>query len=91
MAFGVFDCARQHGLSVPESLSVIGFDDIRFARHMDPPLTTVSQPAQEIGRETVRLLIGVLNGTITRPVSVTLPHRLERRDSCAPVGASRAP
>jgi LacI family transcriptional regulator, repressor for deo operon, udp, cdd, tsx, nupC, and nupG len=84
MAVGVLDCARQRNLRVPEELSVCGFDDIRFARHMNPPLTTISQPAQEIGRETVRLLIGVLNGTITKPVSVTLPHRLTLRSSCAP-------
>jgi LacI family transcriptional regulator, repressor for deo operon, udp, cdd, tsx, nupC, and nupG len=84
MAIGVLDYARQRALRVPEALSVVGFDDIRFARHANPPLTTVWQPAQEIGRETVRLLIGVLNGTITKPVSVTLPHRLEIRASSAP-------
>jgi len=84
MAFGVLDHARRRGLKLPESLSVVGFDDIRFARYADPPLTTISQPAQEIGRETVRLLIGVLNGTIKSAVSVTLPHRLEIRSSCAP-------
>jgi LacI family repressor for deo operon, udp, cdd, tsx, nupC, and nupG len=81
MAIGVLDYARRIGLSVPEALSVIGFDDIRFARYVHPALTTISQPMLDIGRETVRLLLGVLKGTVTSPVSITLPHKLEIRAS----------
>jgi len=81
MAIGVLDYANRIGKSVPESLSVIGFDDIRFARYMRPALTTISQPMLDIGRETVRLLLGVLQGTVTSPVSITLPHKLEIRSS----------
>jgi LacI family repressor for deo operon, udp, cdd, tsx, nupC, and nupG len=81
MAMGVLDHANRVGRPVPESLSVIGFDDIRFARYMRPSLTTISQPMLEIGRETVRLLLGVLQGTVTTPVSITLPHKLEIRSS----------
>ena len=81
MAIGVLDYANRVGRSVPESLSVVGFDDIRFARYMRPALTTISQPMLDIGRETVRLLLGVLQGTVTTPVSITLPHKLEIRSS----------
>jgi LacI family repressor for deo operon, udp, cdd, tsx, nupC, and nupG len=81
MAIGVLDYANRIGKSVPESLSVIGFDDIRFARYMRPALTTISQPMLDIGRETVRLLLGVLQGTVTSAVSITLPHKLEIRSS----------
>jgi LacI family repressor for deo operon, udp, cdd, tsx, nupC, and nupG len=81
MAIGVLDYAHRSGLSVPEHLSVIGFDDIRIARHIRPALTTISQPMLDIGRETVRLLLGVLQGTVTSPVSITLPHKLEIRAS----------
>jgi len=81
MAIGVLDYACRIGKSVPESLSVIGFDDIRFARYMRPALTTISQPMLDIGRETVRLLLGVLQGTVTSAVSITLPHKLEIRSS----------
>lgn len=81
MAIGVLDYALRIGKPVPESLSVIGFDDIRFARYMRPALTTISQPMLDIGRETVRLLLGVLQGTVTSPVSITLPHKLEIRSS----------
>jgi LacI family repressor for deo operon, udp, cdd, tsx, nupC, and nupG len=84
MAMGVLDYAGRVGRSVPESLSVIGFDDIRFSRYMRPSLTTISQPMLDIGRETVRLLLGVLQGTVTTPVSITLPHKLEIRSSTGP-------
>jgi hypothetical protein len=70
---------------VPADLSVVGFDDIRFARHMDPPLTTIAQPMREIGEGTVRLLLDILNGHTVEPVSITLPHRLVIRGSTAPV------
>ena len=85
MAIGVLDYAHRHDRSVPHSLSVAGFDDIRFSRYSHPPLTTIGQPMREIGRETVRLLLGILRGTIRKPVSVTLPHRLEVRTSTGPV------
>lgn len=87
MAIGVLHYAERVGRKVPEQLSVEGFDDIRFAKYMRPALTTISQPMLDIGRESVRLLLGVLSGSITEPVSVTLPHKLQIRESTAPVRA----
>jgi LacI family transcriptional regulator, repressor for deo operon, udp, cdd, tsx, nupC, and nupG len=84
MAIGVIAVARRHGLAVPADLSVVGFDDIRFARHIDPPLTTIAQPMREIGEGTVRLLLEILRGDEIKPVSVTLPHQLTVRGSTAP-------
>jgi LacI family repressor for deo operon, udp, cdd, tsx, nupC, and nupG len=71
---------------VPDQLSVVGFDDIRFARHMAPPLTTIAQPMRQIGEGTVRLLLGILagGGDAETPESVTLPHKLVVRASTAP-------
>jgi LacI family repressor for deo operon, udp, cdd, tsx, nupC, and nupG len=83
MAIGVFDHARKAGLRVPQDLSVIGFDDIRFSQYLAPALTTVSQPMLQIGQETVRLMLEILRGTGRRPKSVTLPHKLMVRDSTA--------
>jgi LacI family repressor for deo operon, udp, cdd, tsx, nupC, and nupG len=83
MAMGVLEYARQKRLRVPRDLSVVGFDDIRFARYTDPPLTTVAQPMRAIGEGTVRLLLSIINDGTTTPDSVTLPHTLITRASTA--------
>jgi LacI family transcriptional regulator, repressor for deo operon, udp, cdd, tsx, nupC, and nupG len=83
MAFGVLQVARRRGMRVPDDLSVVGFDDIRFSRHMDPPLTTIAQPMREIGEGTVRLLLDILSGKTVGPTSVTLAHKLIVRGSTA--------
>ncbi len=57
MAFGALKTIRQMGLRVPEDLSLVGFDDVPFSALLDVPLTTVRQPAYEIGRETVRVAL----------------------------------
>ena len=84
MAIGVIDTAKRLRKTVPRDLSVMGFDDIRFARYTDPPLTTIAQPMREIGEGTVRLLLEILRGNAISPVSVTLPHTLMVRGSTAP-------
>ena len=60
MAMGVIETARAPQAAMPDDLSVVGFDDIRFARYIDPPLTTVAQPMRQIGEGTVRLLLEIL-------------------------------
>ena len=89
MAMGVIDTARRRKLRIPNDLSLVGFDDIRFARYTDPPLTTVAQPMRQIGEGTVRLLLEILQGQGS-PESVTLPHTLVVRSSTAPRAGSRA-
>ena len=83
MAMGVLEFARRKRLRVPRDLSVVGFDDIRFARYTDPPLTTVAQPMRDIGEGTVRLLLSILSDDSATPDSVTLPHTLITRGSTA--------
>jgi LacI family repressor for deo operon, udp, cdd, tsx, nupC, and nupG len=84
MAIGVIDAARRRGVAVPRHLSVVGFDDIRFARHVEPALTTIAQPMRDIGHGTVGLLLEILAGRESAPPSVTLPHELIVRASTAP-------
>ena len=84
MAMGVLQTAKRRGLRVPDALSLVGFDDIRFARCIDPPLTTIAQPMRAIGEGTVRLLLDILGGCTTPPESVTLPHTLIIRESTRP-------
>ena len=85
MAMGVIDSARRHNLRLPDDLSIVGFDDIRFAQCVDPPLTTIAQPMREIGEGTARLLLEILKGSPIAPVSVTLPHSLKIRASTAAI------
>src|SRR6266571_1085436 len=89
MAMGVVETAKRRSLRVPLDLSLVGFDDIRFARCIDPPLTTIAQPMRAIGEGTVRLLLEILGGRATPPESITLPHTLIIRSSTAPPRASR--
>ncbi|MGH8208586.1 MAG: LacI family DNA-binding transcriptional regulator [Steroidobacteraceae bacterium] len=81
MAIGAMAAARHLRLRCPEDFSLIGFDDIRYARYLSPALTTVGQPMQAIGRESVRLLVNILKGKQNSPASVTLPHTLIVRAS----------
>jgi DNA-binding LacI/PurR family transcriptional regulator len=57
MAIGAMSAARELGLRVPAELSVVGFDDVDLAAHVDPPLTTVHQPIRQKGSDAVRLLL----------------------------------
>ena len=84
MAMGVLDYARGAGIAVPADLSVIGFDDIRFARYTQPALTTVAQPMRAIGEGTVKLLLAILADDSVTPPSVTLAHRLVVRGTTSP-------
>lgn len=59
-AAGVLQAARHLGLSVPNDLSVVGFDDLPLTRFTDPPLTTVHQPVRRKGEEAARMLLEAL-------------------------------
>ena len=60
MAIGAMRALRENGLAVPGDVSVIGFDGIEMARFLEPPLATVEQPAEEIARAGVELMLRLL-------------------------------
>ena len=62
LALGAIRAARRAGLSVPADLSVIGYDDSALMSCTDPPLTTVRQPIEAIGRAAVEMLAGQIEG-----------------------------
>lgn len=82
MALGCLFEMRKMGLQVPEDLSVMGFDDIQFAEIADPPLTTVSQPVEEIGSRVLERLCKLIAGEPKpeQPADI-VSHRLVVRDS----------
>jgi LacI family xylobiose transport system transcriptional regulator len=56
-ALGVYEAARPRGVRIPEDLSVVGYDDLRIARWVGPPLTTIRQPLTEMAETAARMLI----------------------------------
>jgi DNA-binding LacI/PurR family transcriptional regulator len=82
IAAGLYLAARERGLKIPDELSVVGFDDMDFARVLDPPLTTVALDAELLGSTSFDLLEQRLNGTTTRE-RIVLPAALLVRGSTA--------
>jgi LacI family transcriptional regulator len=80
MALGALDEIRARGLRIPGDVALASFDDVAWFVHLDPPITAITQPAEELGRRAVRVL---LERVERRPVeSVVLPARLVIRRSC---------
>jgi len=90
MAIGAIRAARGQGRSVPESLSVVGFDDIEWAQLNDPPLTTVRIPKQQMGKEAALRLLALLNNPDLLPSELILPVYLIERDSTAQAAEANA-
>jgi DNA-binding LacI/PurR family transcriptional regulator len=61
-AIGILSACYKRGLSVPNDLSVIGFDDIDMAAYTTPPLTTIHQPRLELGRRAMQMILDLLAG-----------------------------
>jgi LacI family transcriptional regulator len=84
-AMSTMDVARHMGLSIPDDLSVIGFDNVPESACVNPPLTTIMQPLQQMGAEALRLLVDLIAG-VERDTHIRLPTELVVRASCAPAG-----
>jgi LacI family transcriptional regulator len=83
LAIGIIDAAAQRGLSCPRDLSVVGFNDIRYARRLQPPLTTIRIPHYDVGRRAAELLLALVEDPGRRPETVTLAGELVVRGSTA--------
>lgn len=91
IALGVLDAARELGISVPDELSVTGFDDLAEARWSQPALTTVRQPIESKGRLAAEFLVESISaGESSRPHRQRLHTDLLVRDSTAPPRLRRA-
>jgi LacI family transcriptional regulator, repressor for deo operon, udp, cdd, tsx, nupC, and nupG len=81
MAIGLLRAARDAGLKVPEQLAVIGFDDMPLSAYFDPPLTTMRQDLEAIGRQAVGLLIHAVQDPEAPPQHLRFPSHLVVRQS----------
>jgi DNA-binding LacI/PurR family transcriptional regulator len=80
LALGAHKACTQLGVAVPAAMSIVGCDDIAFARLVTPELTTVAVPARELGARAARLLLREIEGTTEvakkrRPLPVQLVVR----------------
>ncbi len=82
MAIGAIRKLKRTDFRVPDDIAVIGFDDIPAAAMYDPALTTVRQPAFEMGKTAIRILLGLIEDKIDHVPPAILPTLLVVRDSC---------
>jgi LacI family transcriptional regulator len=81
MAFGAMEAAREVGKKIPDDISIIGFDDIPQAGQVHPPLTTIRQPLEEMGRRAARMLLQIIENSEQPVERIELPTELVVRDS----------
>ncbi len=82
VAMGAKSALREAGLRIPEDISIMGFDDIPWAKYSDPPLTTVSLPAQELASRACLLLLDLMRGADPVDKNLVLNTELVVRKSC---------
>lgn len=86
-ALGAYEAARQARLRIPDDLSVVGFDDIPLCEWVSPPMTTVRQPLEQMGRVAASTLLQVLQGRHLVSHRVELATELKVRWSSGPPGS----
>ncbi|WP_110589753.1 LacI family DNA-binding transcriptional regulator [Microbacterium suaedae] len=81
MAVGAYGAAHDTGRRIPDDMLVVGFDDVRGARWVQPPLTTIRQPIREMAAAAVRILARASAGAEVADETVVLPTELVERGS----------
>jgi len=88
MGIGCLTGLREQGYRIPADISVMGIDDIAFARFVDPPLTTMTIPMYELGKTGFEMLLNLRQGEASPDDEIILPHGLVERKSTAKVKAA---
>lgn len=83
-AAGVYRAFHEREISVPDDISVIGFDNLHYTELMNPPLTTVHAPCLELGRTAATMLLRLINGEALEMTRAVLPTEFIERQSCQP-------
>jgi DNA-binding LacI/PurR family transcriptional regulator len=91
LALGAIRAVRRAGLSVPGDVSVVGFDDSGFMNCTDPPLTTVRQPIESMGKAAVALLVNQMENVAVYPEELLFEPELVVRGSTGPAPVRTAP
>jgi DNA-binding LacI/PurR family transcriptional regulator len=85
LALGAVRAARRFGLRVPDDVSIVGYDDSALMNCTDPPLTTVRQPIEPMGRAAIDLLVSLINGASVAQDELLFEPELVVRGSTGPV------
>jgi len=85
-ALGLYEAARQAGVTIPEELSVVGFDDTEYSRWCGPPMTTVRQPLADMGAAAAELVLSLAAGQVPEQTRLELATTLVVRRSTAEPG-----
>jgi len=82
MSYGAYRAIQEKGLTIPNDISIISFDDLEMSPFINPPLTTVRVHKEHLGRISVKLLSQRIKGEIALPLTTYLPTELIVRKSC---------
>jgi DNA-binding LacI/PurR family transcriptional regulator len=86
IAMGILNAAAERGISVPDQLSIVGFDDIAQSANTSPPLTTIRQPLAQLTAMAVGILADQQEGSVTAtPTALEIATELVIRESTAPL------
>lgn len=81
IAIGAIRALIDKGITVPEDISIIGYDDIDFAKYMNPALTTIAQPMDDIGKVALKLIIEKVEGLSSKTEKIELPTQIIVRET----------
>ncbi len=81
MAYSIYRVLARRSLRIPQDISLVGFDDLWLSEFLQPPLTTVHQPVEEIGQKAVAALVSAMNGEARGPQNCILMPSLHVRAS----------
>jgi LacI family transcriptional regulator len=85
IALGCYRALRAKGLKVPDDVSVVGYNGSRWCDEFNPPMTSIRVPKYDIGQETARLMLNLLENPDAKPSRVLLPTSLQIRESTRPI------
>ena len=80
MAYGAIGMLREHGISVPRDVAIVGFDNDYFSTTSTPPLTTVAQPSVALGSRMAEILVRLISGGTAERLTI-MPTMLVERES----------
>lgn len=82
IAFGAMRAIQEKGLTIPDDISIIGFNDTEMSSYTTPALTTIFAPAYDMGQHGANLIYAATNLNIETPIKAKIPCQLIKRESC---------